>query len=484
MAFIDGTVVNVALPALQTDLNASVQDVQWVIEAYALFLAALLLVGGSLGDQYGRRRVFLMGVVVFAAGSAWCGVAASIGQLIMARAGQGIGAALLVPGSLAIISSSFREEERGHAIGTWSGFSAMTAAIGPVLGGWLVDQVSWRAVFFINIPLAIVVIAISLWRVPESRSGMKGALDWPGAVLAATSLGALVFALIESARLGFSHPAIISSTLIGACGLVAFLVVEWKSRRPMLPLELFRSRTFAGANVLTLFLYSALGGALFFLPLNLIQVQGYTPTQAGAALLPLILIIFLLSRWAGGLVDRYGARLPLVVGSMIAAGGFALFTIPGVGGSYWTNFFPAVVVLGTGMAVSVAPLTTTVMNSVAQTRVGVASGVNNAVSRTAGLLAIAVLGIVMLQSFDRALDGRAMELGLPLNVRRSLEEQRNKLAAADVSSSEPAVRDRVKDAIGWSFVDAFRRVMFVGSGLAAASAITALILIRPTRHDA
>jgi MFS family permease len=252
----------------------------------------------------------------------------------------------------------------------------------------------------------------------------------------------------------------------------------------MLPLELFRSRTFAGANVLTLFLYSALGGALFFLPLNLIQVQGYTPTQAGAALLPLILIIFLLSRWAGGLVDRYGARLPLVVGSMIAAGGFALFTIPGVGGSYWTNFFPAVVVLGTGMAVSVAPLTTTVMNSVAQTRVGVASGVNNAVSRTAGLLAIAVLGIVMLQSFDRALDGRAMELGLPLNVRRSLEEQRNKLAAADVSSSEPAVRDKVKDAIGWSFVDAFRRVMFVGSGLAAASAITALILIRPTRHDA
>jgi EmrB/QacA subfamily drug resistance transporter len=480
MAFIDGTVVNVALPALQTDLNASVQDVQWVIEAYALFLAALLLVGGSLGDHYGRRRVFLIGVVLFAAASAWCGIAANIGQLILARATQGVGAALLVPGSLAIISSSFREEERGRAIGTWSGFSAMTAAIGPVLGGWLVDQVSWRAVFFINIPLAIVVIVISFWRVPEIRSGTKGPLDWPGAVLAAVSLGALVFALIESARLGFAHPAVVSSMLIGGGGLVAFLVVEWRSRHPMLPLELFRSRIFTGANLLTLFLYSALAGTLFFLPLNLIQVQRYTPTRAGAALLPLILIIFLLSRWSGGLVDRYGARMPLVLGPMIAAIGFALFTLPGVGGSYWTNFFPAVVVLGVGMAVSVAPLTTTVMNSVAQTRVGIASGVNNAVARTAGLLAIAVLGLVMLQSFDRALDARAAELSLPVNVRRSLEEQRNKLAAAKVISTEPVEREAVKEAIALSFVDAFRRVMFVGSGLAAVSAITALALIRPT----
>lgn len=479
MAFIDGTVVNVALPALQTDLNASVQDVQWVIEAYALFLAALLLVGGSLGDLYGRRRVFLIGVAVFAAGSVWCGLAASIGQLIMARAAQGIGAALLVPGSLAIISSCFREEERGRAIGTWSGFSAMTAAIGPVLGGWLVDHASWRAVFFINIPLAIVVIAISLWRVPETRSGTKGALDWPGAFLAAASLGALVFALIESARLGFAHPAIVTSMLIGSVGLVAFLIVEWRSRNPMLPLELFRSRTFTGANLLTLFLYGALGGTLFFLPLNLIQVQRYTPTQAGAGLLPFVLIVSLLSRWSGGLVDRYGARVPLVLGPMIAAGGFALFTMPGVGGGYWKNFFPAVVMLGIGMAVSVAPLTTTVMNSVAQTRVGIASGVNNAVARTAGLLAIAVLGIVMLQSFDRALDARVAELSLPANARKSLEEQRNKLAAAEVSSSEPEVRDAVKKAIAWSFVDAFRRVMLMGAGLAAASAITALALIKP-----
>ncbi len=483
MAFIDGTVVNVALPALQTDLNASVQDVQWVVEAYALFLSALLLVGGSLGDRYGRRRVFLTGVVAFAAGSAWCGLAPSVGQLIIARAGQGIGAALLVPGSLAIISGSFREEERGRAIGTWSGFSSMTTAIGPVLGGWLVDHASWRAVFFINIPLAIVVIAISVRHVPDTRSEKKSALDWLGAVLAAASLGALVFALIESARLGLAHRAVIASMLLGGAGLVAFLIVEWKSRHPMLPLELFRSRTFTGTNLLTLFLYSALGGTLFFLPLNLIQVQSYTPTQAGAALLPFILIMFLLSRWSGGLVDRYGARLPLVVGPMIAALGFALFMFPGVGGGYWTTFFPAVVVLGIGMAVSVAPLTTTVMNSVASTRAGVASGVNNAVARTAGLLAIAVLGIVMLQGFDRALDTRTAQLELPANVRSSLAQQRNKLAAAELSEGEPAVRETVKEAIAESFVDAFRRAMFVGAGLAAASAITALALIK-SRHVA
>jgi MFS family permease len=354
----------------------------------------------------------------------------------------------------------------------------MTTAIGPVLGGWLVDHASWRAVFFINIPLAIVVIVISVRHVPETRSDKKNALDWLGAVLAAASLGALVFALIESARLGIAHRAVIASMLLGGLGLVAFFIVEWRSRHPMLPLELFRSRTFTGANLLTLFLYSALGGTFFFLPLNLIQVQSYSPTQAGAALLPFILIMFLLSRWSGGLVDRYGARLPLVLGPLIAAVGFALFTFPRVGGGYWTTFFPAVVVLGIGMAVSVAPLTTTVMNSVAGTRAGIASGVNNAVARTAGLLAIAVLGIVMLQSFDRALDIRTAQLDLPANVRMSLAKQRNRLAAAGVSDGEPEVRAMVKEAIARSFVDAFRQVMFVGAGLATASAITALAFIR------
>jgi EmrB/QacA subfamily drug resistance transporter len=477
MAFIDGTVVNVALPALQTDLHASLADVQWVIESYALLLAALLLVGGSLGDHFGRRRVFVIGVAVFAVASAWCGVAGGIRQLIIARAVQGFGAALLVPGSLAIISSAFREEERGRAIGTWSGFSAITAAIGPVLGGWLVDRVSWRAVFFINIPLAIIVIVIAMWRVPESAGNVKGRLDWWGAVLTATGLGTLVFALIESSRLTFAHPAVIASLLISGGSFIAFIFLERRRRSPMLPLELFQSRIFTGANLLTLFLYSALGGTLFFFPLNLIQVQRYTPTQAGAALLPLILIIFLLSRWSGGLVQRCGAKVPLVIGPMIAAAGFTLFVIPNLGGSYWRTFFPAVVVLGIGMAVSVAPLTTTVMNSVAQERVGIASGVNNAVSRVAGLLAIAVLGIVMLQSFNRVLDTRVADLNLPVAVQKSLDAERIKLAGADVLRIPSELRAPVREAIDRSFVDAFRRVMVIGAALALASAITAWVLI-------
>jgi EmrB/QacA subfamily drug resistance transporter len=477
MAFIDGTVVNVALPALQTGLNASLADVQWVIEAYSLLLAALLLVGGSLGDHYGRRRIFVIGIVIFAAGSAGCGLAGSIHQLIIARAVQGFGAALLVPGSLAIISSAFREADRGRAIGTWSGFSAITAAIGPVLGGWLIDHVSWRAVFFINIPLAIVVIVIAIRHVPESIGNPKGRLDWWGAVLTTASLGTLVFGLIESSRLTFGHPVVVVSLVASGGCFIAFILLERRRRDPMLPMALFQSRTFTGANLLTLFLYGALGGTLFFFPLNLIQVQRYSPTHAGAALLPLILIIFLLSRWSGGLVHRYGAKIPLVIGPLVAAAGFALFIIPSLGGSYWKTFFPAVVVLGIGMAVSVAPLTTTVMNAVAQERAGIASGVNNAVSRVAGLLAIAVLGIVMLQRFNHALDARLADLNLPPATHKSLEDERAKLAGADVSHSPPELRASLREAIDRSFVDAFRRVMMIGAVLAFASALAALALV-------
>ena len=259
MAFIDSTVVNVALPALQTNLNATIVDVQWVIEAYSLLLSALLLVGGSLGDHYGRRRVFLIGVALFALASTWCGLAPNIDQLIVARAAQGLGAALLVPGSLAIISSSFPENERGRAIGTWSGFSAITTAIGPVIGGWLIEHLSWRAIFFINVPIAILIIFISLWRVPESSDKESKRLDWLGAILITFGLGALVYGLIESSRLGFGDRSVLAALIAAAILLAAFLIIEARLPNPMLPLALFRSRTFTGANLLTFLLYGALG---------------------------------------------------------------------------------------------------------------------------------------------------------------------------------------------------------------------------------
>lgn len=308
MAFIDGTVVNVALPALQSALHATVSDVQWVVESYALLLSSLLLLGGALGDLYGRARIFVCGVVIFAVGSAWCGFAHSITSLVVARGVQGIGAALLVPGSLALISASFSDKERGRAIGTWSGFTAITATLGPVLGGWIIEHGSWRWVFFINLPLAVLVVCITLWHVPESRNNkISGKLDLSGAMLAIVGLGAVTYALIEAPHNGLAVKFV---ALLSMCASAGFLIIEARSPSPMVPMALFRSRNFTAANLLTFFLYAALGGILFFLPLDLIQVQHYSATQAGAALLPFILLMFVLSRWSGGLVERFGPRIP------------------------------------------------------------------------------------------------------------------------------------------------------------------------------
>src|SRR5215217_30562 len=462
MAFIDGTVVNVALPFLQTNLNATAIGIQWVIEAYSLFLSALLLVGGSLGDRYGRRRIFNIGVVIFALASALCGMAANIEQLIVARAVQGIGAAMLVPGSLALISSSFPEDRRGKAIGTWSGFSAITTAIGPVLGGWLVEHWSWRAAFFLNLPLALAVLLISVWKVPESREKKNhGRLDWPGAALATISLGGIIYGLIESPRLGFSNPIVLLALVGGLVSLALFVFHEARAKNPMVPLQLFRNRDFAGANLLTLFLYAALSGMFFFFTLNLIQIQGYSATAAGAALLPFVVIMFSLSRWSGGLVDRFGARLPLTIGPVIVAVGFVLFALPTVSGNYWTSFFPAVLVLGLGMAISVAPLTTTVMSAVGEEQAGTASGINNAVSRTAGLLAIAVFGVMMLHTFSQTLASRMNELQLDDRVKHSIYEDRVKLAGLEVPSEiDSATREQLKAAVAAAFVRGFRIIMF------------------------
>ncbi len=479
MAFIDSTVVNVALPAIQARFHATVVDVQWVVESYGLFLGALILVGGSLGDLFGRRLVFVAGVVLFALASSGCGVATNIHQLILARSIQGVGAALLVPGSLAIISTSFDKKSRGQAIGTWSGFTAITTAVGPVLGGWLVEHASWRWAFFINIPLAAAVIAISVWRIPESRSDSTTSVDWAGAVLASLGLSGLVYGFIESTNRGWGHPLVFGSLVIGFGCLVGFVFVEARVTSPMVPLALFEYRSFTGANLLTLFLYSAIGIFFFLFPLNLIQVQGYSATAAGAAVLPLILLIFLLSRWSGGLVARYGARTPLTVGPIIAALGFVLFAVPSIADDYWTAFFPAVVVLGFGMAVTVAPLTTVVMNSVGQDRAGTASGINNAVARVAGVLAIAVFGVAMVSAFSSRLNHSLAYLSLPPSILQTVQMEEIKLAGLQVPAGlDPGTSGAIKESIGKSFVFGFRIVMLICASLSATSAAVAWRVIR------
>ena len=480
MAFIDGTVVNVALPAIQADLQATAFQAQWVVESYALLLAALLLVGGALGDHYGRRRIFAIGVGLFAISSVACGLATNVQQLIAARAVQGIGGALLVPGSLALISAAFPEKERGKAIGTWSGFSGITAAVGPVLGGFLVDHFSWTWAFLINVPMALLVLWITWRHVPESHgASASGGLDFWGALLATAGLGGVVYAFIEAPTQGWGAPAVLAALGVGIVGSAGFIAVERRARTPMLPLGLLHIGNFSGANLLTLLLYAALGGGLYFFPLNLIQVQGYSATVAGAALLPFIFIMFALSGWAGQLVDRFGPRLPLVIGPAIAAAGFALFAVPGVGASYWSGFLPAVVVLGFGMTVTVAPLTTTVMNAVGPDLAGVASGVNNAVSRAAAVLAIAVFGAIMAWAFDAALAGNLREMGASAQVSAFLEGERSKLAGAALPPGvDAATAAAVKRAVAESFVAGFRWVMLLSAGLAVASALSAWLMIR------
>lgn len=479
LAFIDGTVVNVALPAIQHDLNASTSDAQWVMESYALFLASLLLVGGALGDRFGRKRIFMIGAAVFTLASVGCALSAAVVPLIAMRAVQGVGAALLVPGSLALISATFPPAERGAAIGTWSAFSGITAAIGPVIGGFLVEHYSWTWAFLVNAPVGVVLLAICAGKVPESKGGAEaGSVDVVGAALVTLGLASLVFAFIEAPMRGWSAPAIWGSLLAGVIALVAFVRVEMRVASPMLPLPLFRERHFTGANVLTLLLYASLGGSLFFLPLNLIQVQGYGATAAGAALLPFIAIMFLLSRWTGSLVDRFGSRLPLIVGPTIAAAGFALFALPSAMGSYWTSFFPAIVVLGLGMSVTVAPLTTTVMNSVDKQLAGTASGINNAISRAAALLAVALFGFVLTMVFNARLDDALQGMHASASLLADVATQRQKLAGMNIPDTyPPALIAAVKHAVNQAFVAGFRWVMLISAGLALLSAISAWIII-------
>jgi EmrB/QacA subfamily drug resistance transporter len=476
MAFLDGSTVNVALPALQDSLGATVVDVQWVVNAYTLFLASLLLTGGALGDRLGRRAVFMSGTALFIAASIACGLAGSVGQLIGARAVQGVGGALLVPGSLALVNAAYPEDQRGRAIGLWAGFSAITSAAGPVLGGWLIDVASWRWIFFVNVPLALAVLAIAAWRVPPSRGvAQDGRLDVPGALLVTGGLGGVVFALLESSSRGFADPWVLAAGGVGALLLAAFAAVERRVSTPMLPPSLFRSRTFVGVNVMTLLVYATLSGLLFFLPMALIQVRGYSATQAGASTLPFVLLLFAASRWSGGLRDRVGARRPLVVGPLIVAAAFVLFALTRTAGGYWAGVFPAVTVLGVGMALVVAPLTTTVMASVPDALAGTASGANNAVSRVAGLLAVAVFGVVMVAAFSADLQSRLAASELPQELRGAVLEARTDLAAlTPPTGASEAQRATIRAAVDAAFLAGFRWVAASMAALAVlASAVAA-----------
>ncbi len=395
IAALDATVVNITLPRIGADLGTGLSGLQWTVNAYTLTLAGFLLLGGSLGDSYGRRRVFLIGVLWFAAASMLCAAAPTAGLLIAARALQGVGGALLAPGSLAIIEASFRPEDRSAAIGAWSGLGGVAIAIGPFLGGWLVQAVSWRLIFLINLPLGAVVVWVALRHVPETRNPRPATgLDLPGAALAALGLAGVIYALTEGSSLGWGSLTVLVTGVGGVAALVAMVVVERRSPHPMLPLEIFSSRQFSAANLVTFVVYAALGGSIFLLPVVLQNAVGFSPIEAGAALLPVTILMLTLSARAGRLAQRIGPRLPMTVGPIVAGTGLALLTRVDVTSTYIGTVLPAMTVFGLGLSLTVAPLTSTVLAAASDAHAGVASAVNNDVSRAAGLVAVAALPVV------------------------------------------------------------------------------------------
>jgi len=478
LAYIDESVVNVALPKIESELHTTLSAMQWVVNAYTVCMSALLLIGGATADQFGRRRVFLIGVALFAVASLASGLAPEVRMLIAARTLQGVGAALLVPCSLALIAAAYDEKERGAAIGIWSGASAIAAGVAPLLGGTLVDHASWRTIFLINPLLAVPTLWIAARHVPESRDSQAGStLDWPGALLAAAGLSALVYGLIAAAARGWTDPRVVTGLVAGTAALGAFLLAELRSPAPMMPPELFRLRTFSGINLLTLLLYGALGAAFFFLPFLLIQARGHSATAAGAVYLPFTLVVGVLSRWSGGLMDRFGARRPLIIGPALTAAGFAMLSATK---APYLIVLLSMTVLGFGMAITVAPLTTTVLNAVPAHRTGVASGINNALASVGSLLLIALLGTVALGVFDRSLDRHLAQTPTSAAVAHSVESARGGFVIPPLpkglSSGE---RERARAVIAASLDDTVALVLWIAAALALASALVTVMTIAP-----
>jgi EmrB/QacA subfamily drug resistance transporter len=466
LVFIDGTVVSLALPVIQRELGATALQMQWVIEAYTLVLGALMLLCGALGDRYGRKRIFIGGVVIFALGSILCGASPSVSTLIAARVLQGLGGTMLAPASLAILGACFSGDARGKAIGTWSGLTTVASTVGPLLGGVVIDHLGWRWAFYINIPIAAAVVTIALLHVPESRDdGATGTLDVLGSLLITLGLGFVVYAFVTSGSTGWNATTLVTLAF-GVVALAAFLRVESVVATPILPLKLFKSEAFSGLNAMTFLLYGALGALFYFLPFVLIQVDGMSATMAGAASLPFIVLMVALSRFSGGLVYRLGARTLLTAGPAVAALGFACFALlPDL--HYWTGIFPSQLLFGLGMGLTVSPLTTTLLDSVPPNHIGLASGINNAVSRVAGLLAIAVLGALLAFVFTARLETRMSAAALPEGERTAIRAQKDAMAGAQF----PIKRDGI--VVKAAYVDAFRGVAAACALLAAASALTA-----------
>ena len=478
IVFVDGTVVNVALPAIRADLDASLADQQWIVEAYLLLLASLILVGGSLGDLYGRRRIFAIGVAGFGTASLLCAVAPAVGVLIAARALQGAFGALLVPSSLAIITAVYGPAERAAAIGSWTAGTSAAIVVGPPLGGLLVDALSWRVIFAMNVPLVLVCLMLIVRAVPECPGDRAHRIDVPGALLCALGLGGPVYALIQQSTLGWSDPEVWVPLLGGIGAFAAFVAYERRAADPMLPLSIFRSRNFAVANVVTLVVYAGLGAATFFVAIFLQQIAGYSALGAGLALTPITLLLVTLSRRFGALSARIGPRLVMGAGPVVGGLGLLAFARLDERADYLAQVLPAALLFGLGLAITVAPLTATALQAADRRHAGIASGVNNAVARVAGLLAIAAVGAVVSAHFDARLDERLPARPLDPSARAYLQEARRRPLSAPERPAPPAIRTQVRAAN----VEAFRTGMVVAGLLMIAGGLIALVGIENPRR--
>lgn len=483
MAFIDGTALNVVLPALQHNLNASAADLFWVLNAYLLMLASLILIGGTLGDRLGRKKIFMAGIFVFILGSAACGFAGTATLLIIFRMIQGIGGALMIPGSLSLITSSINENERGKAIGTWSAITTLVTMGGPILGGALADAGLWRYIFFINVPIGVAALVFLALKVRESRETEGDQrLDYPGAVLTAAGLALLTFGFLRMPLLGFRNPEVYGTIAGGVILLIVFIVVENKSRHPMLPVHLFKNLTFTGTNLLTFFLYAGLGAGMLFLSLDMVQVQGYTQLQSGLTFLPFTVLMITIARFAGSLADKYGPRLFLVVGPCVAGGGLLLLSfVKQTQGAadYWTTFFPGLVGLGLGMSITVAPLTAAVMGSVSDHLSGTASGVNNAITRIAGVFANAIFGALAVLFFSGAVQREVRKLPLNSSQQEAVIAQTVNLGNASVPAGiDSAHQDVIRKVYKDGFIAAYGSIMRLSAGLGFMGGLMGFLFIR------